>query len=177
MRARDRLPLAALLLLGLAATGCAHNTAPPGWLPDYEAAQKCALGGWVTVEAGQKKSRWIVEGELIAVERDSLFVLSQGTLVGVDRGAARSIQLTGYAIDVSGMRGWTALGVLGSLSHGYIAGITIPLWILVGSVATGAASHTPELSYPGGKWERLALYARFPQGLPPMLDRAALQRK
>jgi hypothetical protein len=177
MRARERVSLGVACAVWLGAVGCAHNTAPPGWLPATEAARTLALGGWVTVKTGeQKQDRRTIEGELIAVHPDTLFVLSGDTLVAVDRARTRSVQLTGYAIDLNGMRGWTALGFFGAVSNGWFFALTGPLWIVGGSTATATASHAPEVRYPREPWNRLILYARFPQGLPAGVDRARLER-
>ncbi len=48
---------------------------------------------------------------------------------------------------------------------------------LVGMVADGVASEDAQVKRPKKSWEEIAEYARFPQGLPEGLDRAALRLK
>ena len=47
--------------------------------------------------------------------------------------------------------------------------------MLVGSSSTGVLSHQGRILKPNASWADMRLFARFPQGLPPGLDRAALQ--
>ena len=57
------------------------------------------------------------------------------------------------------------------------ASFTVPIWILIGSISTASATRQPEINYPGSNWESLTLYARFPQGIPPGLERSVLESK
>jgi hypothetical protein len=74
--------------------GCATTTAPTGWLQDPRVPSN-GFGGWMSVALwpvpGEAKPRgwvgsaeqvWDLEGELIAVSDDSLFVFAGGSLRG-----------------------------------------------------------------------------------------------
>jgi hypothetical protein len=69
--------LAALL------TSCMRASAPPGWLPHVEEVGSDPYGAWAEVSYSIHRHRLDVRGELVTIERDSLFVLSDSTLVGV----------------------------------------------------------------------------------------------
>jgi hypothetical protein len=73
----------------------------------------------------------------------------------------------------SGYATWTALGVMSTFSHGVFLVLTAPVWAGVGAYATSVYTRAPlvmTLSV-----EALRPYARFPQGIPPGLDRGTLR--
>ena len=72
---------------------------------------------------------------------------------------------------------WTLLGTLSTGSHGFFLILSAPVWILTGTVAAVNQSRQPVLTYPRQGWAGWRAYARFPQGLPPGLARAALDPK
>lgn len=59
--------------------------------------------------------------------------------------------------------GWSIAGTVSTLSHGFFAIITAPIWALVGSI-TSATAWSPRLGL--ASCEVARPYARFPQGLP-----------
>lgn len=197
----------AVFLVSVVLAGCASNSAPPGWLDAPEPNQDFAYGGWVEVRYLDHAAERRTAGELIAVSSDSIYVLPGDGLTAIGRHAVVGVRLTGYDSDAENIASWTAVMAASSVSHGLGAIGTVPAWILVGSLLTAATSHgpviesngesrpgeTPPHSPPGtpparadgfvarptgqDSWDRLPLYARFPQGLPPAVDRAALQPK
>ncbi len=176
MRATDAVWVAgvALAILG----GCVTNPAPVPMPPANVAATE-AYGGWVTVRpAGGRTggSRADVAGELIAVHPDSVFVLTDSALVGLPRGQTRKATLFAYDSRAGSLAAWGFLGTLSTVSNGYFLVLTAPLWIITSSVATAHQSRAPmvETSDSAG-WDRLRLFARFPQGIPPTLDRTILK--
>ena len=167
MRARRRV-IAALLLL----TGCAHSTAPKDWLPRAVDAAQEAHGGWILLRlAGDSQEH---EGELIAIGPDSLFVLESDGCRGYAHAQVRHAVLTGYDSEAGRLAGWTVMGSVLTLSHGYGLVISLPLWILVGTASTISQSTAGRVSVTPTSWEEARKYARFPQGLPEELDRASL---
>ncbi len=186
-----------LCLSFLLTAGCATTTAPLGWLPSSEASAYDLFGGWLMVEYMSSKSWERVDGELIAVEPDKLFVLpyssmkrnsaagSQAsvspdttwTLLEIPKDQIIKANLMGYQSDHHVIGLWSVAGLLSTVSHGVILIFSAPVWLLAGLGSTASQSHMPELVYPKVKWEQLSTYARFPQGLPPGLDRTALRPK
>ena len=69
--------------LAAALTSCALSPAPRGWLPRLGEVGSDPYGAWTEVSYWIHGHRLDVRGELVAVEHDSLFVLSDSTLVGV----------------------------------------------------------------------------------------------
>lgn len=161
---------------------CVSNPAPSGWLPPAEVAAGEAFGGWITVDTAAQRG-WLaarplteIAGELIAVHADSVFVLSESTLVALQRARVRRATLFAYDAQVGELSTWGVLGTLSAVSNGLFFLLTGPTWIITSTIAAGSRSRAPMVSLTDqGGWEGLRLYARFPQGLPEGLDRASLR--
>ena len=174
MSGPSRRLLAALLAASLA--GCATNPAPPGWLPPAAKAQAQAYGGWISLNCKKGEAVTHVEGELIAVTDDRVFVLADSGLVEVRHESVAKATLAAYATGEGALAGWSALGTVSTLSHGLYLLITAPMWIIAGIMAAGGESGAGLLRYPQKPLASFRLYARFPQGLPKGLEASALGR-
>jgi hypothetical protein len=164
MHARDLRKMIAPLLAALLA-GCASNPAPKGWRPSAAEAQRATRGGWILIEREEDTN---VTGELIAVDPATLHVLTVSGLQSVPRSAVRKARLVGYGT-TEHLWIWTGVGALSTLSHGGWIVVTLPVWLIGGSVAASGeakAAYVPP--------ENFARFARFPQGLPPSFDPSSL---
>jgi hypothetical protein len=168
-----------LILPAVAAMGCASTTAPPGWLPIAEEAQSDVYGAWIEVACQDRSARGRVEGELIAAEPDSLFVLSDAGLVGVPVAAIAKAKLTAYDSKAKLLSSGTFVGAVTTPSHGFFLIFSAPVWIIMGSASSVAVSRTPQITHSpkSPRIEDFRKFARFPQGLPPNLDREELEPK
>jgi len=175
-------------LLLLLVMGCASTSAPHGWLPDVDEAQQNTNGAWIVVRvtegdfaAGGTTRRGATHiggyGELIAVAQDTVFVLAEDQLLALPRTRIAAASLTAYDSDADLLGLWTALGTLSTLSHGYVLGLSAPVWLIFGTVSTTSESYAPRERYPSKTWGELGKHARFPQGMPPNLNRRALKPK
>ncbi|HKK07264.1 MAG TPA: hypothetical protein VKA44_00115, partial [Gemmatimonadota bacterium] len=128
-------------------------------------------GGWARVRrVGALPD---VQGELLAVGSDSLWVLDEsGAVTAVGLGGVRRVEVYAYAPRTGGAAAWVLLGSLATISNGYYSVFTTPLWGLTGGIATNAdrGAATPAADH-GGGWEKIRRFARFPQGLPADLPR------
>jgi hypothetical protein len=145
------------------AGACARHTAPPDFLPKPQDAGRDAHGGWV--ELTHLATR--IEGELLAVGADSVWVLRQRAVVALATRDVSELKVTGYAASKGPLIGWTALGSVSTASHGFFLVLSLPTWVIVGVVSTAAETNAAQLKLPRAGWADLARYARFPQGLPP----------
>lgn len=177
-------PAELLLLLGTAflAGACASNPkTPEGWLPDAEAAARDPWGGWAIVD--QTATRRAVgamnavhAGELIAVHADSVFLLPEtGRLVGLDRAGLGEAVVVKYR--PATLYPWFLLGGAATISNGAFLLFTAPMWAIGGGFATRAENAASRIEVPPRSWADAAAFARFPQGIPPDLDREALTPK
>jgi len=169
-----RAALLPAILLGLS-TGCATRVAPRGWSPKAEEARREGFGGWMRMTHGRESAAYTTAGELLAISDDSVFVLVDSTLVGVPLGDVSRGLLETYDPDTGHAAAWTTAGAISTITHGWWLVISAPLWVLVGSSSTGVLSHQGRILRPNASWADMRLFARFPQGLPPGLDRSALR--
>ena len=180
MLARTRRVLGAGLLL--CSTGCVGTRGPTSHLDKPDEAARHAHGGWTEVEGSGVRR---VTGELIAVSADSLWVLAEGQLsagppeayglLGMSWSEVRKCTIVAYNSGASTVTGVTALGTLSTASHGFILIFSAPLWILTGSIASHQQRGSVIWEYPGDDLVRLRAFSRFPQGIPPGLDRSILR--
>jgi hypothetical protein len=82
--------------------------------------------------------------------------------------------LTGYDSKASGLAAWSVLGTLSTASHGVGLVLTAPIWVIAGVASTAKQTRAGHLVYPRRTASAFGAYARFPQGLPAGIDRAAL---
>lgn len=176
--------LAALAVVTV--TGCSSTGAPRKWLPDAGDAQKQAFGGWITVHMSANPNGPHVQGELIAIQDDSVFVLAGDTLVIVPMSGVHSARVAAYDSHAGRLMTWTLLGALSTASHGVGAIISFPVWMVMGSISTVAQSSEPIQNLPANSfdeirpaesWDAMKPFARFPAGLPAGVDRSVLRAK
>lgn len=160
-------------LAAVLAMACAGNTAPEGFLPTKAQAQTSAYGGWIELEVARQR----VEGELLAVTADSVWVLTAQGVRVVPTASVTSGKLTAYQSQASAISGWTVLGVLSTASNGIVLVFTAPLWVITGTVAGSHESRAPVRTVPERRWADLAGFARFPQGMPPGVALRSLKPK
>jgi hypothetical protein len=183
MRARSQSIRSWLLILPfLAAGGCASTGAPDNWLAVAEDAPRDPYGSWVTVEYEKEYDEQFLVGEFLAVDSDSLYVLSSyagkdDPVIGVSLELVKKAKIASFDPETGKASGWVLAGTLSSLSHGLGAAISIPLWIIMGSAMAGSHSRTPLENYPDLSWFELRKYARFPQGPPPGIHQLDLRPK
>lgn len=176
MRATD-LCLVWVLTLCVAASGCATTTAPQGFLPDTREAQTDTYGSWIdfTYRAAGGVER--LQGELIAVATDSLWVLAATGGRAVSTASLVEGRLTEFDARYGQVAGGAFLGFLSTISNGWFLVFTGPLWIIVGTAAAAGQSNLPMTPVTASTLGDLAAFARFPQGLPAGISLADLEAK
>jgi len=168
---------------GVLTAACVSNPAPHGWLSPAEQAQRDPYGAWiqVTYTTPLDSARAQVAGELIAVDPDTVFVLTpEDALVPVPIERALHGRLGYYDSQSWATGSWAVLGTLSTLSHGIVLIVSAPVWILSGTIATADQSRRPVQTVHGSvhsSWRGLGMYARFPLGMPEGLDRGRLRGK
>jgi hypothetical protein len=156
-------------------SGCAGSSAPSGWLSKPSDLQGTAFGCWISVKLNNKGAAKIFDGEFIAIDGDSIYILPEdGDLEAVYLKSVSSAKLTRYYAGTGELVAWTIGGTVSTISHGFIAAISAPSWVIWGTITTVAQSYQPQLNYPAKDWEQLKINARFPQGLSPELPRYSI---
>lgn len=149
------------------AAGCSGHTAPAGFLPTTAEAQRRAQGGWLEMTWEGERGVESIDGELLAITEDTVWVMQSYGGVAIPTDRVREGQLTGYDSNHGEVSSATALGVLSTASNGAFLILTAPMWAIGGSLAAGSQSRVAMDEVPPARWADLAAYARFPQGMPP----------
>ena len=170
MRATNRPSHAALL--ALLAVACATNPAPRGSVPSPMDAPSDPYGAWIEVTLADP-AETVVAGELLAVESDSVFVLTPDSVVrAISIGGVRTGLVAAYDSQMGLISAWAAVGAVSTISNGAFLILTFPTWVIGGIVAANAESRAPLRKLKGGEsWDGVSLFARFPGGLPQDLPR------
>lgn len=165
--------LALFLIAGLLA-GCASTSAPRGWLPSVEEAAQDGYGAWIRVRFHD--DRPVLLGELIEVGDSAVTVLDlTGQVQPAGRSDIREARVATYQSQAGRYGLWAALGSVATISNGAYLLFTFPAWLGTGAEAVRLENASPLVDYPGVPWAALRPHARFPQGLPPGVDPAALR--
>ena len=170
----ERLLMLAFLL---AAGGCAIRHSPRGYRADAETMQVDARGGWLNVTTirahGVRPQR--LEGELLAVDADSLHLLTADQrTISLSWPQVRAVRLEAWKSDAARLAGPCMVGLPLSAGHGFFGLISLPIWSLASTGVVAGLSLKPVYRVPPGKVEDLRPFARFPAGLPHGLDRNSL---
>ena len=168
MRIRD-------LAIAIALASCATNPDPRP--RSIETVQQDGHGAWIEVHL---RSGGELAGELIAVDADQLRVLVGApalAVVPVRRQAIAFADLWAYRTEEGNYLPWGLLGTASTVSHGYFLIFSAPIWLLTTAITSANESRAALTRYPDEPWERLSVWARFPQGMPPALTDADLIRQ
>jgi len=163
----ERAKRGAGVVVAILAAACATNTAPSDFLPSPQEAQTSAYGAWIELRLIGTSRQPIVEGELLAVTTDSVWVLCDSGAVVLPTSAVAKGKLTAWRSGTGAIAGGTGLGVLSTISNGLLLIVTAPLWIITGTAAGSSESYAPQRAVSPLAWMDLARFARFPQGMPP----------
>jgi hypothetical protein len=173
----------AAIAVAVALASCASSNAPRAWLPGPNEVPATAKGAWIEVsvversgEAGRERRRTRrCEGEFLAASPESVYVLTMDGVEVVSRSAVASARVALFRSQIGTGALITMGGFLSTASNGLGAVLTGPLWLIVGSIATGSVSREPLHDVPSHTWEEASLYARFPQGLPADFVRTGIR--
>lgn len=155
------MPTRSLVVL-LAVAACATNPDPRTRPVDL--VVRDGYGGWIVVTARQGAE---VSGELIAIDPDAVRVLGPTGLISIARSDVASARLWAWDGEHARVAVWGTLGTISTISHGFFLVFSAPVWILTTTITTVVETHAPIVSYPDDGWDKLAIWARFPQGTPP----------
>jgi hypothetical protein len=172
---RGREYAAVLVLFACGVCGCA--SAPPtpkDWLPDPSEVPSSPWGGWIEITLIKPHDEVVIDGELLAIENQSVYVLRGDAIRSVPIDSVGEARVVYYDSHAGEIAAGTVIGTVATISNGALLILTAPMWIVGGSVATNARAGEPILEASDDGWDGIVPYARFPQGLPPdFVPRAA----
>jgi hypothetical protein len=163
----------ALLLI---CSGCAATHEPERWSRSVGEMPENVNGSWIWLTLQKKdldKKAESFGGVLIAGSSDSLYVASP-TLRVLPRASITEAKLARYDAYEGGVMAVTLIGSLTTISNGWFAELTFPMWICGGAFAAIERSYTPVLDYPEVPFETISKFARFPAGMPDGVDRSTM---
>jgi hypothetical protein len=172
-------------IISLILSGCAASRVPSEYRFGPKSLRKQISGNWMDIKfhsgdiTNPLKS---LSGELIAIQSDSIFILASNGLAVVHLSAIDETVLYMYNNQAGGLAVLTGLlympNIIAALvmeEPGFLI-IGVPL-VLTGSTLAivESSNHSNLLKYPySNKLEELKKFARYPQGLPPGIDRSRL---
>jgi hypothetical protein len=155
------MPTRSLVLL-LAVAACAGNPDPRG--RPAELVARDGHGGWIVVTDRRGTE---LSGELIAIDPDAVRLLGPAGLVSIARSDIESAELWAWDSQYGNLWTWGGLGAVSTITHGFWLVFSAPIWIVTTGITATIQRHAPLRSYPDDGWDKLAIWARFPQGMPP----------
>jgi hypothetical protein len=168
-----------VVLLVSILSGCATTKAPNGWLPAVSDVQSDTYGGWLILSLQRQTQAEVLDGEFIGIRSDSVFLLtdkSEGRVVAMS--SIRRAEVQVHQKQTGRVVASTAVGILGTISHGLLLIVTAPVWLITGIIAASSASYLgefeksdPDIAW----WTKMSEHARFPQGVPYGVDIATLR--
>lgn len=167
--------------------GCQHGMVPAGYRPAPNQIDKSITGCWVDVSVipnSSVDSIIMLSGELIAVEDNNTFhILTAGEgLISLNRNRISAAKLYLFSNPNISLLGFLGVipNIIGAVSHSEFAGafLLIGIPIFATSLVMTIADHQDGVStlrYPEkNSLKEFYKYARFPQGLPPDLQKEKL---
>jgi hypothetical protein len=155
---------------------CAAAPGPEGWLPSPKEALSDAFGAWMIVEYSSESGIKTAEGEFIAVEKNTVYLLTGISLEEIPILKVQHVTFATYK-ETRIVGAWTFLGFLSTISHGYFAAASAPIWLFTGIYNASAESTGGITDSDFVVWDEIRKYARFPQGIPQGVDLRQLKRK
>lgn len=159
------------LLLAAAACGSANldRASDEGAvIEDMRVEEVPVHGHQVVVFTGADGDGPRVEGELMAVDEEAVWVLdaATGELRGLPRANVAEVAVRLHDTRAVGAGLWGGIGLTSTLSHGYWLVISAPVWAITSIPTTVAESRSATGYVTDDGLDALFQFARFPQGLP-----------
>jgi len=165
---------------------CQKSMIPASYLPKPEDATTGIKGSWIILNTHNDTFSPVEEsisGELIAIQSDTVYLLTDSALMAVNSNMINSALLylfkpqTAVMPVIAGLSYLPdAIGAIAKAERGFLL-IGVPL-LVTGAVMSAIESGRNVMKYPDKcKLNDLTKFARFPQGLPQGLDPEKLHLK
>jgi hypothetical protein len=145
----------------------------PAYLPPPEKIDVSPYGSYITMH---HKSNRYIDGELIALDSNKIIVLDESSnkCVTIPRADIYSCEVR-YAISAG--YEWTIPFILVlPFINGWYSILTMPMHLITTIAVSVDALHAYVYSDRSMSYEKLRMFARFPQGIPEFLDLADIHR-
>lgn len=166
-------------------SGCRTAQIPSGYRLAPREVKKEIAGSWIEInsrtQAGQETLQ-VLSGELIAIQNDTLYILTSEQLTGIASKKVNEAILYIFTSRAGTLATITSLvfvpDIVGAIVNripGFLI-LGIP-WIVSGSIFTGfeLGDKSNLLIYPDrNRLSEFTDFTRFPKGIPPEVDRSKL---
>ena len=160
-----------IILTGLLAIIISSCTSPR-YLPSSDKIDINQNGSYINIIP---KTTANIDGELIAIDSNKIVVLSEATnkcmtvqINDVERFTLQYAKPKHY--------GWTIpVYTLATIGHGALLILTAPINFIVTILVTASGENAFQYSDKNMTYDKLKMFARFPQGIPPNIDLASIK--
>lgn len=144
------------------------------YLPESNEIDVNQHGSFIRVNT---KDDQLYQGELLAVDGINLVILNRDTtkekISEVNTANVKKFKLR-YA--KSKHYEWTIpVSMLVTIAHGWYAGLTLPVNIITTSTVSSGGEYAFEYNQKIMTFDKLKMFARFPQGIPSNVDLARIK--
>ena len=159
-----------ILFLFLIVFGCSA----PNYLPIVEEIDINQFGSYIEIEGTNEFS---LDGELISIDRSKMVVLS--SVDSIKRATILKLEdVNQFTLKYAQPKDYSwriPVYTLSTLLHGFYLIFTAPINLIVTISVNASGSSDFEYSETDMDFEKLKMFARFPQGLPPNVNIADLK--
>ena len=177
-----------LIVCLLILTECQNSMIPRAYMPDPSMAGKSVAGSWIVITIQQDlqlSPQAEMSGELIAIENDTLFLLTDSAFLRIRQGTVSTAVLFPFRPQSKAIFVITGLSLLPTLIGAIIrpdpgaALLIVGIPLVVTGTLMGMSEHYGNVMRYPQKYSLndLGRFARFPQGMPPDLDPGKLHLK
>jgi hypothetical protein len=176
-----------LLLSGfiLFLSGCVASRVPVDYAYNPGKLKRVITGNWTEVKLNSRDitgNETALSGELIAIQSDTVYILNGLGLQGIHKSNINEAVVYMYKNQAGTFAIVTGLLYIPDIVASIVIGtpgflfIGAP-WLVIGSVLSivEGSDHSNLLKYPySNQLQELKKFARFPQGMPPGIDKSRL---
>jgi|GEM_PF-4887989 hypothetical protein len=169
-------------------TECQNSMIPRAYMPQPSMAEKSSTGSWIVIQMQQDlplSRPTEISGELIAIENDTVYLLTSSAFLKIHQGAVTTAVLYPFKPQSATVSFITGLSLLPTMIGAIIRPdpgvalliIGIPL-LVTGTIMSMNELYGNVMKYPlKYSLKDLGRFSRFPQGMPPDLDPGNLRLK
>jgi len=160
-----------ILLIGLLVIIISSCTSPK-YLPSSDKIDVNQNGSYIKVDL---KTTENTDGELIAIDSNIIVVLSETTNKCI---TVPINDIKGFKLQYAKPKhyGWTIpVYTSATIAHGYLSLVTYPVNLIVTISVTVLGEKAFKYNDKNMTYDKLKMFARFPQGIPPNIDLASIK--
>lgn len=169
-----------LILLTMSAAFILNACSFPKYLPRYDTIGENQYGSFIKIKRPNKTA---LKGELIAVQLDGIYILSDSVAKGdtlkykqLHRVTLEQMEnFSVYFAKPPSYEIFVPLLSLATISHGAFLIFSFPINLITTIAVASGAYDSSSYNSKEITMDQLKMYARYPQGIPPGIDIASIR--